>query len=682
MFFSTVATVLAAVAPVVLACDNCYGPRDDAVHVRNVRRMQPGALNATTGPRAPLEWGQLNIIHTTDTHGWLEGHIKEQNYGADWGDFSSFVTHMQHMAGNLAVDLLVIDTGDLHDGNGDSDAEYPDGSLSNPIFENVAYDVLTIGNHELYLASVAELTFTQFSQHYGAKYLTSNVQILNNATGQFQYIGQQSRYFTTAHGLRIMAFGILYDFTGNTNVTKVIKAKALVQEAWFLSAIAPTAQPVDLFLVLGHNPARPTASGSTFATIFNAIRAKNPSTPIQFFGGHSHIRDFAVLDEGATSLESGRYCETLGWFSMSGINSSTYTGVANPRGVPNPTQPAIKVSGTTASAGVPSPTGAFSKLVYSRRYIDWNRLSFAYHAVGSQSSTFDLHSGLRVSSDITTLRTQLNLTALYGCAPQSYCQTCAPFGSAANIFPLIETALGLTVVNASRATVPRLIIVNTGGIRFDLIEGPFTYDDSFIVSPFTDGFQYIPNVPYSQASQVLAALNGNGGADKKRRRELQTRDFGFAALSGQDCIDDVYGAVGGAPSLARRAAPLTRGKHRRQTTALTPGYTTSDDFGTTGDDTIHSAIPYFPQPDYIQANASFPPSGVLPAAVDLVFLDFFASDVVPILNGLGASYTLADVTYYLDPALFTTQTYLPLYAQQAWQANVPNCPVGNGFSTR
>ena len=70
--------------------------------------MQPGALNATTGPRAPLEWGQLNIIHTTDTHGWLEGHLKEQNYGADWGDFSSFVTHMQHMAGNLAVDLLVI----------------------------------------------------------------------------------------------------------------------------------------------------------------------------------------------------------------------------------------------------------------------------------------------------------------------------------------------------------------------------------------------------------------------------------------------------------------------------------------------------------------------------------------------------------------------------------------------
>ena len=485
---------------------------------------------------------------------------------------------MTNEAEFVLIAFVFLDTGDLHDGNGDSDAETPDGSLSNPIFENINYDVLTIGNHELYLADVAELTFDQFSKYYGEKYLTSNVQILNNATGQFQYIGQQYRYFTTQHGLRIMAFGVLYDFTGNTNITNVIKAKTLVTEPWFQQAITFN-QTIDLFLVLGHNPARPTASGSTFGTIFNAIRAKNPNTPIQFLGGHSHIRDFAVFDEGSTGIESGRYCETLGWVSMSGINSSTYTGLMNPRGVPNPTQPAIKVSTSTASAGMPSATvnatSPFKDMVYSRRYIDWNRLSFSYHAVGSQSSTFDYHSGLRVTQDITNLREELNLTALYGCAPQTYCQSCAPFGSSANIFPLVETALAATVVNASRSMIPRIIIVNTGGIRFDLIEGAFTYDDSFIVSPFTDGFQYLPNVPYSQANQVLAGLNG--GASDKKRRNLETRDFSFSSsVNGDGCVDDVYGAMQGKPGLARRDALVTRGKHRRQTTnALTPGYNTS-----------------------------------------------------------------------------------------------------------
>lgn len=76
---------------------------------------------------------------------------------------------MKHKAGNLGVDLLLVDTGinmtshylmrfsscrifadciragDLHDGAGLSDATTPNGRLSNPIFENIDYDLLTIG---------------------------------------------------------------------------------------------------------------------------------------------------------------------------------------------------------------------------------------------------------------------------------------------------------------------------------------------------------------------------------------------------------------------------------------------------------------------------------------------------------------------------------------------------------
>ena len=442
-------------------CENCQGE-----HVRNVRRMQPGAQNATVAPRGPLAWGQLNFLHTTDTHGWLEGHLKEQNYGADWGDFVSFTRHMRHKSGNLGVDLLLIDTGDLHDGNGLSDASSPNGALSNLVFENVDYDLLTIGNHELYVTDIAYETFNQFSKVYGERYLTSNVQILNNQTGEFEYIGSKFRYFTTAHGLRIMSFGVLYDFKGNSNVSKVIKAADLVKETWFLDAVQYP-EPIDLFLVIGHNPVRPTAGGSTFGTLYKTIRGLRPDTPIQAFGGHTHIRDFAVFDDKSTGLESGRYCETVGWLSMSGINSSTFKGNMKPRGVPNPTQPAVNV---TATGGNPTK----SNLLYQRRYLDFNRLTFAYHAVGSQDNTFDLHSGERVTDLITTDRKALNLTALYGCAPATYCQSCKPFGAEGNIFPLLATALATTVINQSRADIPRLIIINTGSVRFDLVEGPFT----------------------------------------------------------------------------------------------------------------------------------------------------------------------------------------------------------------
>jgi 2',3'-cyclic-nucleotide 2'-phosphodiesterase (5'-nucleotidase family) len=81
-------TAIASAIATASACGgdhSCYGPvKDDVVLTRNVRRMQPEALNATTGPKAPLEWGQINFLHTTDTHGWLEGHIKEQVRYCAW----------------------------------------------------------------------------------------------------------------------------------------------------------------------------------------------------------------------------------------------------------------------------------------------------------------------------------------------------------------------------------------------------------------------------------------------------------------------------------------------------------------------------------------------------------------------------------------------------------------------
>jgi len=89
---------------------------------------------------------------------------------------------------------------DLHDGAGLSDATSPNGLISNAIFENVDYDLLTIGNHELYVTEIAYETFSNFSRVYGDKYLTSNVQIISPKTGQFEYIGHKYRYFITEHG--------------------------------------------------------------------------------------------------------------------------------------------------------------------------------------------------------------------------------------------------------------------------------------------------------------------------------------------------------------------------------------------------------------------------------------------------------------------------------------------------
>lgn len=38
---------------------------------------QPSAPSPVPVPLRQLKWGQLNFLHTTDTHGWLAGHLQE-----------------------------------------------------------------------------------------------------------------------------------------------------------------------------------------------------------------------------------------------------------------------------------------------------------------------------------------------------------------------------------------------------------------------------------------------------------------------------------------------------------------------------------------------------------------------------------------------------------------------------
>lgn len=59
------------------------GCEDDHSHGHDhFRRLAPST--PLTPPTRPLDWGNVNVIHTTDTHGWLLGHQKksfpEPNY--------------------------------------------------------------------------------------------------------------------------------------------------------------------------------------------------------------------------------------------------------------------------------------------------------------------------------------------------------------------------------------------------------------------------------------------------------------------------------------------------------------------------------------------------------------------------------------------------------------------------
>ena len=115
--------VLAGAASLGRACG------DDHVHLHAKRDSSLASGWTIAAPTRPLEWGDLNVLHTTDTHGWLLGHQEpsppEPNYSGTFGDFADFVQHMKKIALEKGVDLLLVDSGDIHDGTGLSDGGPP-----------------------------------------------------------------------------------------------------------------------------------------------------------------------------------------------------------------------------------------------------------------------------------------------------------------------------------------------------------------------------------------------------------------------------------------------------------------------------------------------------------------------------------------------------------------------------
>ncbi|KAH7397776.1 5'-nucleotidase [Cadophora sp. MPI-SDFR-AT-0126] len=188
--------------------------------------------------------------------------------------------------------------------------------------------------------------------------------------------------------------------------------------------------------------------------------------------------------------------------------------------------------------------------------------------------------------------------------------------------------MGDIFVDPHRAAITRFIIVNTGGVRFDLVKGPFTIDDSIVVAPFPNVFKYLPSVPYVMAVTVLDSLNAQPGPAK---RDSEGLTWGTMPQSRDSCQDPTLSLVSG--MIGKRDSGIVLRQR-----AVTPGYTRIDDFATDGHDTPHSAIPNYPIPKYFQGIESFPSDGSTSAVVNVIFLDYFAAKVVGILRELGANY--------------------------------------------
>lgn len=571
------------------------------------RAAQPGAASPVAAPMRELQWGQLNFLHTTDTHGWHGGHLQESQYSADWGDYISFASHMRKRADDEGRDLLLVDTGDRVEGNGLYDASTPKGQYYYDIYREQDVDLLCTGNHELYQAATADGEHERTVPNFKSKYIASNLDYIDPRTGKMSPMAQRYKKFKTKNQkLDIVAFGFLFDFTGNANNTYVQPVRHTIKEKWFQDAIR---ERTDLFVVIGHVGLRM----QEFKDIYTAIRKQNWHTPIAFFGGHAHVRDTVSFDEKAFAIASGRYFETIGWLSIDGITKKTGE------------TPATSVS-------------------FNRRYIDNNLLGL-YHHSGLNKDIFPTEHGRNVTKMIAQARKELDLDYTYGCAPRDYWMTRTPYPGKDSIYTWLEgEVLPDIATNEERKEKARLAILNTGAIRFDIFKGAFTRDTTYIVSPFTSVFNYVPDVPYIVAQKVIKLLN-NAGPILNSLNDLP--DPKFMGIPEQFVIKESVihqQTEDGRYSELKNTHQEPLGKDKP---ILVGGYTTVDDIGTDGDDAVHSPIDFYTVPNCVQAEIEFP-SGREPDTVDVVFLDFIQPWVLLALEYAGGEFTAEDVSLYTN----------------------------------
>ncbi|KAI1764419.1 5'-nucleotidase [Hypoxylon sp. FL1150] len=532
---------------------------------------------------------------------------------------------MRAKADEKGVDLLVIDTGDRIEGNGLYDASDPKGKYTYDIFREQSIDALCTGNHELYLEASVDREHNTTVPNFKKSYIASNLDYIEPETGN--QIPQAKRYLklkTKNQGFNIVALGFLFNFDRNANNSVVQPVEETMKEEWFQSAIR---EKPDVFLVIGHVGLRM----KEYETIFKVIRDQNWYTPIAFLGGHAHVRDARKFDDNAFAIASGRYFETIGWMSIDGIKKKSQNQAS--------TEAAV---------------------TFRRKYIDNNLFGLYYHT-GLNETTFPTDHGRNVSNTITEGRKALKLDNSFGCAPQDLWMSRAPYPANNSIFSWLETqVLPDSIVNEERKDVPRLAIVNTGAIRFDIFKGAFTRDSTFLISPFISKFNYIADVPYAVASKVLELLNSGGqvfGAGKLDTKHLTIPEqvapspFFYTSMVGEASESSMPMFI----EEDTQQKPLG-GKGGGGDPELIGGYTTHDDLGDDGDDAVHSPIKFYAVPNCIQSEIAFPPEkgqdmAKDPETVDLVFIDYVQPWIIKALQFSGGDFGTDDVKVYSNSTL-------------------------------
>jgi len=280
-------------------------------------------VSPSTSPTTPIDVSlniqSINIVILTDVHSWVQGQKKhEPSLNADYGHILSFYQRLQQQIEQLKSkpDVYLVNNGDFLHGTilGDDPPEHLVG-----ILERMPFDAVTLGEHEIYNSKSIEKMGEAggLFDEWGKRLVTSNVRHQSGADeSDLEPLGNNYLLLEGNQG-SVLVLGFLYNLNTDESAAgiTVTNVEDVMEEGWFTSLFASCKhQPqFDAVVVLSHMDVRDELVTLLLSKLRKLCGEK---MVVQFITGHTHIRSFAELDSHASSIEAGRFLDTVGFVSF------------------------------------------------------------------------------------------------------------------------------------------------------------------------------------------------------------------------------------------------------------------------------------------------------------------------------------------------------------------------------
>mmetsp|Transcript_200 Transcript_200/g.190 ORF Transcript_200/g.190 Transcript_200/m.190 type:complete len:692 (-) Transcript_200:36-2111(-) len=400
----------------------------------------------------PLPFNDINILVVTDVHSWVASQKRHKSqYNVDYGMVVSF--YEQLIPKNSQQNLFFVMNGDFMDGTGLS--THPPEHLVD-ILKKMPFDAINVGNHELYFNSTVEFMKQKdgFAEHFGDKYVTSNV--FFNPGGDYKMLplGGRNRYHVMeGPSARVLVFGFLYDMVDHCPMVVVERVEETVEQEWFRQALQNT--NYDAILCLSHMD----VEDDLIYLLLHKIRSiiNDSDMPIHFITGHTHYRGFKELNNGtayalnkerlATSFEAGHYLDTIGFLSFdrdSDILEEEYNKV-------------------------------------DHVFIEANFDTLSQTLGTTTMDDFMTPYGREVQKFILQTEEEMGLNDVLGCSPQHYFFDCKLSQPQSLWRFYMEKVINNFYFDNSP---DHVYVMSSGSFRYDLYEGDITLNDIKAMSPW------------------------------------------------------------------------------------------------------------------------------------------------------------------------------------------------------